>query len=115
MSPWRGLSALLDETAFLPAIPQIAPRSVCHVASLRAGSTLNAIAVGRSSHPSLDRRRQRPAGVFLFASCSLSFEEQFIGLKLSNASSLISQPSSCLFRLPLTFLGYYFLPESGAI
>lgn len=90
MSLWRRLSALLDETVFLPVLPPITPHSVCQVASLRAGSTLNAIVVGCSSYPSLDRRRQRRSGVFLFASCSLSLEEQFIGLKLSNSSSLIS-------------------------
>lgn len=61
----RALGALGHATAFLPARPQIAPHSACRVASLGAGSTVNAIAVGRSSHPRLDRRRQRRAWVFL--------------------------------------------------
>lgn len=46
--------------------------------------------------------------VFHFAPGSVSAQEQFIGLKPPNFSSLISWPSFCLLRLPLSFLEFYF-------
>lgn len=50
-----------------------------------------------------DRQRRR---VFFFQSCSLSHEQQFIGLKLSNSASLISSFSCWLHRLSLIFLKF---------
>lgn len=54
----------LEETGFLPAIPEIISQGLLGGLS-RGSSTLNPLAVGSSSRWSLDRRRQRPRGLSL--------------------------------------------------
>ena len=105
----------LSPLAFLPALPEISPHSVWVISLQGRFYSKRHRCLPLQPPESRQTAAAAAAGpVFLFASCSVSPEEQFIGLKLSNSASLISQ-LSCLLRLPLTFLCFYFLPESDAI